>query len=105
MYGGRIVESGPVREVFTNPRHRYTQGLIAASNLTAVDERGRDGADARVVTARLTASGRDRFSAARARRIGFLTDRFANLTDAERAAVTAALPALEKLLSAEPPAP
>ncbi|MFZ3592676.1 ABC transporter ATP-binding protein [Streptomyces sp. BH104] len=41
MYGGRIVESGPVREVFTNPRHRYTQGLIAASDLTAVDARGR----------------------------------------------------------------
>ncbi|MET8472294.1 ABC transporter ATP-binding protein [Streptomyces sp. NPDC006422] len=41
MYGGRIVESGPVREVFTRPRHRYTQGLIAASDLTAVDDRGR----------------------------------------------------------------
>ncbi|MFF3492029.1 ABC transporter ATP-binding protein [Streptomyces sp. NPDC002795] len=41
MYGGRVVESGPVREVFTRPRHRYTQGLIGASDLTAVDERGR----------------------------------------------------------------
>ena len=27
MYGGRIVEAGPVAEVFTRPRHRYTQGL------------------------------------------------------------------------------
>ncbi|MFI5735304.1 ABC transporter ATP-binding protein [Kribbella sp. NPDC051587] len=35
MYGGRVVESGPVHEVFTNPRHRYTQGLLAASNLEA----------------------------------------------------------------------
>ncbi|MFE3448881.1 ABC transporter ATP-binding protein [Nonomuraea sp. NPDC059194] len=34
MYGGRVVESGPIREVFTNPRHRYTEGLIAASRLT-----------------------------------------------------------------------
>ena len=34
MYGGRIVEAGPVREVFTRPRHRYTQGLVAASDLT-----------------------------------------------------------------------
>lgn len=41
MYGGRIVESGTVHEVFTRPRHRYTQGLVAASDLRAVDERGR----------------------------------------------------------------
>ncbi|MFC7586906.1 hypothetical protein ACFQYP_26600 [Nonomuraea antimicrobica] len=34
MYGGRVVESGPIREVFTRPRHRYTQGLLAASRLT-----------------------------------------------------------------------
>ena len=33
MYGGRIVEAGPVREVFRRPRHRYTQGLLAASDL------------------------------------------------------------------------
>ena len=33
MYGGRIVEAGPVQEVFSDPRHRYTQGLIAASDL------------------------------------------------------------------------
>ncbi|MFF1263423.1 ABC transporter ATP-binding protein [Streptomyces sp. NPDC058321] len=41
MYGGRVVEAGPVREVFTRPRHRYTQGLIGASDLTVVDDRGR----------------------------------------------------------------
>ncbi|CDR17710.1 ABC transporter ATP-binding protein [Streptomyces iranensis] len=41
MYGGRVVESGPVQEVFTRPRHRYTRGLIGASDLTAVDDRGR----------------------------------------------------------------
>jgi peptide/nickel transport system ATP-binding protein len=34
MYGGRVVESGTVREVFTRPRHRYTEGLLAASKLT-----------------------------------------------------------------------
>ncbi|MDO5635594.1 MAG: ABC transporter ATP-binding protein, partial [Micrococcus sp.] len=33
MYGGRIVEAGPVADVFTDPRHRYTQGLIASSDL------------------------------------------------------------------------
>jgi oligopeptide/dipeptide ABC transporter ATP-binding protein len=34
MYGGRIVEAGPVEEVFRRPRHRYTEGLVAASDLT-----------------------------------------------------------------------
>jgi oligopeptide/dipeptide ABC transporter ATP-binding protein len=28
MYAGRIVEIGPVNEVFGNPRHPYTQGLL-----------------------------------------------------------------------------
>jgi oligopeptide/dipeptide ABC transporter ATP-binding protein len=41
MYGGRVVESGDVYELFTAPRHPYTDGLIAASDLTAVDDRGR----------------------------------------------------------------
>jgi peptide/nickel transport system ATP-binding protein len=41
MYGGRIIESGSVRDVFTRPRHRYTKGLIDASNLDVVDSRGR----------------------------------------------------------------
>jgi oligopeptide/dipeptide ABC transporter ATP-binding protein len=41
MYGGRIVESGPVVEVLTTPKHRYTKGLLDASDLEAVDENGR----------------------------------------------------------------
>ena len=30
MYAGRIVESGPVLDVLSSPRHPYTQGLLAA---------------------------------------------------------------------------
>jgi peptide/nickel transport system ATP-binding protein len=41
MYGGRVVESGPVREVLTRPRHRYTQGLVRASGLAVDPARGR----------------------------------------------------------------
>lgn len=33
MYGGRVIEAGEVHEVFTRPRHRYTRGLIGASDL------------------------------------------------------------------------
>jgi oligopeptide transport system ATP-binding protein len=28
MYAGNIVETGPVTEVFANPRHPYTKGLL-----------------------------------------------------------------------------
>ncbi len=30
MYGGRIIEQGPVREIFQRPQHPYTQGLLAS---------------------------------------------------------------------------
>ncbi|WP_350274786.1 ABC transporter ATP-binding protein [Kribbella sp. HUAS MG21] len=39
MYGGRVVEAGPVEEVFTRPRHRYTEGLLAASDLETTSRR------------------------------------------------------------------
>src|SRR5260370_35323825 len=31
MYAGRIIEEGPAREVLSEPRHPYTQGLLKAS--------------------------------------------------------------------------
>jgi oligopeptide/dipeptide ABC transporter ATP-binding protein len=39
MYLGRIVESGPVREVLHSPSHPYTKGLLhALPKLDALDE-------------------------------------------------------------------
>ena len=40
MYGGRIIEAGTVHEVFQNPLHPYTFGLLASSSLEEVDEDG-----------------------------------------------------------------
>ncbi|MEU6138823.1 ABC transporter ATP-binding protein [Streptomyces sp. NPDC047081] len=31
MYAGRLAETGPTRQVFRTPRHRYTQALLAAT--------------------------------------------------------------------------
>jgi peptide/nickel transport system ATP-binding protein len=54
MYGGRIVESGLVQEVFTRPRHPYTQGLLAASDLA---DTGADGG-LRTIPGSVPAAGR-----------------------------------------------
>ncbi|HVF65974.1 MAG TPA: ABC transporter ATP-binding protein [Casimicrobiaceae bacterium] len=39
MYSGEIVEEGPVDDVFVNPRHPYTRGLINCIPLPYVDQR------------------------------------------------------------------
>ncbi len=41
MYGGVVVEAGPVEQILRAPRHRYTEGLVAASTIETTDERGR----------------------------------------------------------------
>jgi len=38
MYAGQVVEEGPVREIFAQPAHPYTQGLLAA--VPRPDQRG-----------------------------------------------------------------
>jgi peptide/nickel transport system ATP-binding protein/oligopeptide transport system ATP-binding protein len=40
MYAGNVVETGPVREVFANPRHPYTKGLL--DSVPVKMERGED---------------------------------------------------------------
>jgi len=40
MYGGRIVEDGPVREIFYSPEHPYTLGLLRS--MPRLDRAGRD---------------------------------------------------------------
>ena len=41
MYAGRIVESGSVKEIFTNPQHPYTSGLLASLPITSDKSRKR----------------------------------------------------------------
>ncbi len=39
LYGGRVVESGLVQDIFTHPAHPYTQGLMRA--IPRLEDRGR----------------------------------------------------------------
>ncbi|MDI2125277.1 ABC transporter ATP-binding protein [Yinghuangia seranimata] len=39
MYGGRLVETAPVAELFGNPRHPYTRALISAMPAMTPDDR------------------------------------------------------------------
>ncbi|GAA1585223.1 MarR family transcriptional regulator [Actinomadura kijaniata] len=63
--------------------------------------RGRDAADARVVTVELTGAGAEHLRTGRARRVDFLADRLAALSPDDREAIAAALPALDRLFAPE----
>jgi oligopeptide/dipeptide ABC transporter ATP-binding protein len=40
MYAGRVVESGPVSQVFNNPTHPYTEALLSSiPRMSNVDQR------------------------------------------------------------------
>jgi peptide/nickel transport system ATP-binding protein len=41
MHNGQVVEEGVTDEVFSRPKHAYTRGLLAASDLEATDAEGR----------------------------------------------------------------
>ena len=40
MYAGRIIESGPIRDIFRAPAHPYTEGLLAS--IPRVDQKGQE---------------------------------------------------------------
>jgi peptide/nickel transport system ATP-binding protein len=40
MFGGEVLESGSISQVFREPRHPYTRGLLAASDLDVTDDSG-----------------------------------------------------------------
>jgi DNA-binding MarR family transcriptional regulator len=61
--------------------------------------RGGDAADARVVTVSITRAGAETLRTAREQRIDFLAGRFAALSEEERGAIAAALPAFDKLFA------
>jgi ABC-type glutathione transport system ATPase component len=42
MYGGRIMEEGPVQQIFDAPQHSYTQQLLASLMAGAIDSPARD---------------------------------------------------------------
>jgi ABC-type dipeptide/oligopeptide/nickel transport system ATPase component len=41
MFAGEVLEAGRLADVFREPRHPYTRGLLAASDLESLDEDGR----------------------------------------------------------------
>jgi oligopeptide transport system ATP-binding protein len=40
MYGGQVVEEAPVRELYANPQHPYTEGLLGS--LPRLDQKGQE---------------------------------------------------------------
>jgi peptide/nickel transport system ATP-binding protein len=42
MYAGEVVETGPVDEIFQNPRHPYTRGLLACIPVPGKTQRGEE---------------------------------------------------------------
>ena len=41
MYAGELVEEGPITEVFRNPRHPYTRGLLSCIPSLGADKNSR----------------------------------------------------------------
>ncbi|MFI0351560.1 MarR family winged helix-turn-helix transcriptional regulator [Actinomadura sp. 9N407] len=97
------LEAGPLRMTALAAEHGVRLPTMTAQvNRLERDGlviRGRDHADARVVTVELTRLGRTRLLDTRERRIAFLAGRLADLSEDQRAALAAALPALDTLFA------
>jgi DNA-binding MarR family transcriptional regulator len=97
-----VEECGPLRLSELARREAVTAPTMSRV-LSALDEQGlvvraADPQDARGVLITLSAEGARRLDEVRTRRTALVARRLARLTDAQRAALAAALPALEALL-------
>lgn len=102
----RLEQSGPRRltelaglEGVSQPA--MTQ-LVSRLERGGLARRTADPQDGRVVLIQITAAGREAMRQRRVDRTQRLTDLLAHLTEAERDAIAAALPALERLTHLEP---
>jgi len=103
---GSIVRHGPIRMSDLATRERLSAGMITkvVDALVARElvERLRDPDDHRSWRVEVSAAGRDWLAASRQRRDRWLSERLAQLDDAARSAIAAALPGLERLVGHEP---
>ena len=97
----RLDAGGPQRVTELAAAERVAQptmtGLIGRLEADGLVRKTADPADARAVRVELTATGRDQLVAVRAERAEALQVRLDLLDDAARAALAAALPALDEL--------
>lgn len=103
---GTLDRSGPCRLTELAAREGVTQPamtqLIARMAEQGLVERAADPQDGRVVHVQLTDAGRDLILARRAARAERVSGLLAALSQTERAALTAALPAINALAAARP---
>jgi DNA-binding MarR family transcriptional regulator len=99
----RLADGGPCRvtelaaqEAIAQPSMTALVGRLAERGLV---ERRADSADGRAVLVGLTVAGRNLLDKVRRDRTGVLAERLESMDDSERALITAAVPALDRLLS------
>lgn len=99
---GSVARCGPIRLSDLADVERLSGAMISkvVANLEAADliERLSDPDDGRVTLVRISAHGAEWLEAGRERRDRWLVERLATLDDAELAALTAAIPALERVV-------